>query len=83
MTIHLTLYQLRIYKKLIKGYLINPFVARGRDDHSFNPLLIKNILKVVKLTHSWPEHLDVTNITLCHAELVKGYLINPFMARAP
>ena len=39
-----------------KGSLINPFMARAPDDHSFNPLPTTNILKVVKLTNSWPEH---------------------------
>ena len=57
----------------VKGYWINPFMAWEYDDHLFNPQPTKNIskvtlplprmieygLKVVKLTHSWPEHLNV------------------------
>ena len=51
--------------------------------YSFEPLPTKNILKVVELTHSWPEHINVIHLTLCHPELVKGYFSNPFMASAP
>ena len=65
-------------------------MAREYDDHLFNPQPTKNIskvtlplprmieydLKVVKLTHSWPEHLDLFISPFnCHAELVKGYFI--------
>ena len=49
----------------------------------FNPLPIQNISKVVKLTHSWPMHLKIIHLTLCHPALVKGYLINICMVRAP
>ena len=48
-------------------------MAREHDDHLFNPQSTKNIskvtlplprvmeydLKVVKLTHSWPKHLNL------------------------
>ena len=51
--------------------------------NSFNPLPIQNMSKVVKLTHSWPMHLKIIHLTLFHPELVKGYLINIFMVRAP
>ena len=40
----------------VKDYVINLFMARAPDDHSFNPLPIKNISKFIKLTHSWSEH---------------------------
>ena len=43
----------------VKGYLINPFMARALDDHIFSPLSTKNILKVVKSMHPWPEHLHL------------------------
>ena len=41
----------------VRGYLINPFMAGVLDDYKFNPLSTKNILKVVELTHPWPEHI--------------------------
>ena len=57
----------------VKVYWINPFMAREHDDHLFNPQPTKNLskvtlplprvmeynLKVVKLTHSWPKHLNL------------------------
>ena len=50
----------------VKGYWINPFMARVYDDHLFNPQPTKNIWRMieydligVKLTHSWPEHLNL------------------------
>ena len=59
-------------------------MAREDDDHSFNSLPTKNVSKDdVKLTHLWPEHITIIHLTLCHPEIVKGYFINPFMARAP
>ena len=36
----------------VKGYLLTAFMARGPDDHSFNFLPTRNILKVFDSTHS-------------------------------
>ena len=36
----------------------------------------KNISKVVKLTHSWPMHLNINHLIFCNPGNVKGYLIN-------
>ena len=60
-------------------------MAREPDDNSFDPLPTKNISKIVKLTHSWPMHLNIEYLIFCNPGNVKGYLINPFMfiARAP
>ena len=45
---HLRINQLIFWKpEYVKGYLINPFMASTPDDHSFNPLPTKSILKVV------------------------------------
>ena len=66
----------------VKGYLRTAFMARGHDDHSFNSLPTRNILKVFDSTHSWLEHLHVIHLTICQPELVKDYFINPSMARA-
>ena len=45
---HLRINQLIFWKpKYVKGYLIYQFMASAPDDHSFNPLPNKNILKVV------------------------------------
>ena len=41
----------------VKGYSINLFRATAPDDHSFKPLHIKIIFKVIKLTSAWPEQL--------------------------
>ena len=78
-TIHLTF----CHPRLVKGYCINPFMARAPDDNSFDPLPSKNISKFDKLTHSWPMHLDINRLIFCNPGNVKGYLSNPFMARAP
>ena len=40
--------------ELVKGYLINTFMAREHEDHSFNLITTENISKVLKLTYSWP-----------------------------
>ena len=63
--------------------LINLFMVRSTDDHSFDPLSIKNILKVVKLTHSCPDHPNIIHLTFCNQGYVKGYLIKLFMDRGP
>ena len=42
--IYLTLF----HPELVKGYLINTFMVRGPEDHSFNPLPTENKLKVLK-----------------------------------
>ena len=70
------------HPKLDKDYFINPSMARAPDDNSFDPLPTKNISKVVKLTHSWPMHLNINHLFFCNSGNVKGCLINPFMARA-
>ena len=57
-------------------------MARAPDDSSFDPLPTKNISKVVKLTHSLPMHLNINPLIFCNPGNVKGYSINPFMARA-
>ena len=57
-------------------------MARAPDDNS-DPLPTKNISKVVKLKHSRPMHLNINHLTFCNPWYVKGYLVNPFMARAP
>ena len=57
-------------------------MARAPDDNSFEPLPSRNISKVVKLTHSWLMHLNIKRLIFCNPGNVKGYLINPFMARA-
>ena len=51
--------------------------------HFQDPLPTKNISKVVKLTHSWPMQLNINRLIFCNPGNVKGYSINPFMARAP
>ena len=71
------------HPELVKGYLINPFIAGAPDDHSFNPLPTKNILKVFKFTHVWPMHLKINHLTFCNPGSIKGYLNNPFMVRGP
>ena len=48
----------------------------------FNPLPIQNTSKVVNLTHSWALHTKIIRLTLCHPELLKGFLINIFMIGA-
>ena len=63
--------------------LINPSMARAPNDSSFDPLPTKNISKVVKLTHFWPMHLNINHLIVCNPRNVEGYLIIPFMARAP
>ena len=77
--IHLTL----CHPELVKGYLINPCMARAPEDHSFNPLPDENISLVLKLTHLWPMHLRINHLTFCNPGYVTGYLINQFMASAP
>ena len=67
----------------VKGFQINPFMARAPDDHIFDHLPTTHILKVVQLTHSWPVYHSAVQLTLCHTELVRGYLINQCMAKAP
>ena len=57
-------------------------MARAPDDNSFEPLPSRNISKVVKLTHSWLMHLNIKRLIFCNPGNVKGYLINPFMAKA-
>ena len=54
--IHITLYS----PELVKSYRVNPCMARAPKDHSFNPLPTENILKVHKLTHSWPMHINLS-----------------------
>ena len=50
-------------------------MARAHDDHIFNSLPTKNILKVVKLTHPWPEHLHLFIQPFnCHPELIRLFL---------
>ena len=71
------------HPKLVKGYFINISMARAPDDNSFDPLPIKNISNVLKLTHSWPMHLHIDRLIFCIPENGKGYLIYPFIARAP
>ena len=78
----ITIYQTFCHPKLVKGYFINPSMARAPDDNSFDPLPTKNISKVVKLTHSWPMHLNNNYLIFCNPGNVKGHLVNPFMARA-
>ena len=56
-------------------------MARAPDDYSFDTLLIKNISKVIKLTHSQQMHLNINRLIFCNPENVKRYWINPFMAR--
>ena len=58
-------------------------MARASGDNSFDPLPTKNISKVVKLAHSLPMHLNINRLIFCNPGNVKGYLIIPFMARAP
>ena len=58
-------------------------MARPPDDNSFDPLPTKNITKVVKLTHSWPIHLNINCLIVCNPGNIKGYSSNPFMARVP
>ena len=76
--IHLTL----CHPELVKGYLINITRARAPDDNSYELLPTKNVWKVVKLTHSWPMHLNINRLIFCNPGNIKGYLSNPFMARA-
>ena len=52
--------------KYVQGYLIYPFMASAPDDNSFGPLCMENISKVVKLTHSWPEHHNAIHLTRYH-----------------
>ena len=56
-------------------------MARPPDDHSFDPFPTKNISKDVKLIHSWPMHLNIIHLTFCNPGYIKGYFINPFIAR--
>ena len=58
-------------------------MARAPNDHSFDSLPTSNIAKVVKFTHAWPIHLKIIHLTFCNPGYIKGYLINPFMARGP
>ena len=74
MAMHLNIIHLALcIPGYFRGYLINQFIARGPDDHSSNSLQTKHISKVVELTHSWPEHLNIIHLTLCNTELVQGY----------
>ena len=41
------------------------------------------MLKVIKFIHLLPEELMTIHLSFCHPELVKGYPINPFMAKTP
>ena len=67
----------------VKGFQINPFMARAPDDHIFDHLPTTHTREVVQLTHSWPVHLSAVCLTLCHPGSVRGYSINQRMARAP
>ena len=64
--------------RISSDYFINPFIARAPD-----PLSTTNISKVVKLTNSCPMHLNIIKLTFCNPGYIKGYLVNPSMARAP
>ena len=44
--------------------------ARAPDD----PLPTNYISKVVKLTNSWPMHLNINRLIFCNPGNVKGYL---------
>ena len=76
-----------LFKFIIAIYmdvlLCKPWMYLISEGNSFNPLPIQNISKIVKLTHSWPIRIKIIHLTLCHSELVNGYLINIFMVRAP
>ena len=58
-------------------------MANAPSNESFNLFATQDMLMVIWSTHSWPEHLNVINLTLCHPELVKSYFINLFMTNAP
>ena len=49
-------------------------MARAPDDNSFGPLPTNDISKVVKLTHSWPMHLNINHLIFCNPGNGKGYL---------
>ena len=53
------------HPELVKGHFINPFMSRAPGDYSFDPLATRNISKVVKLTYSWPMHLNILLLTFC------------------
>ena len=61
--IHLTL----CHTELVKGYFINPFMARAPGDQAFNPLPTKNISKVNPFMAN---ALKIIHLTLWHPELV-------------
>ena len=56
-------------------------MARTPDDYSFGLLPTKNISNVIKLTHSQQMHPNINRLIFCNPGNVKGYWINPFMAR--
>ena len=56
-------------------------MAKAPDDYSFGPLPTKNISKVIKLTHSKQMHPNINRLIFCNPGNIKGYWINPFMAR--
>ena len=59
---------------LVKGYFINPFMARVPDDQLFNPLPTKNIIRVrvVSLTHLWLMKIILISFHLLQPRICKG-----------